>query len=146
MRLSDAIALGRTLANGITADLYIHSDTNCACAIGMAQLAGGLTSHDESWVVASWPWLLQDRIYTCPSCSSSTQEGGISAISHVMGHVIGTVRVSGTCDGFSHLEKDLTLDQLIDWVRSIEPPEVHTETEQAVAESEARAEVGETLC
>lgn len=133
MRLSDAIALGRTLANGITADIFIHSQSGCACAIGMAQLASGRDSHSEKWVFASWAWLNERKVWGCPSCDCQYYCDGIDAISHVMGHVKGTTEILTLVPAFGHCEENLSLDQLIDWVRSIEPPEIEQSEPQQVA-------------
>lgn len=106
MRLSDAIALGRTLVNpkecGRGAPGNKPED---GCALDMAVLAVG----GNNWHQATkyWPWLH----------NIDPEERGLPLSGNFYFSIIRQF------DRDVMLLKRMTLDQLIDWVRSIEPPE-----------------------
>lgn len=111
MRFSDAIALGRTMIQ--PCPLAVFGDRNNGCAQGMAIAAvggydrwtAGYTSRDF------WPWTIKHEEIPC-ACQSrgGYGENTLGVVAHLFDkHVFG--------------DKTWTLDQLIDWVRSIEPPE-----------------------
>jgi hypothetical protein len=131
MRLSDAIALGRTLLKP-KAYQTIHNGEGCALGMAMASL--GCRSHAEAQKKCSsttgWKWVRKD--VDVPPCSCDPEYDRILAfdlnhqayIAHLFNeHVCGA--------------EDWTLDQLIDWVRSVEP----AEPEPAIAESLNSTEV-----
>lgn len=121
MRLSDAIATGRCLVTDMK-----NNDLS-KCALGMACLASGIplfigNVSNYAAVMDAWPWL--SNVQKCPACK--LEIGGTQVIWHLF-----DVHVIFKQDGI------LTLDQLIDWVRSVEPAEeteadVQTEQPQAV--------------
>ena len=116
MRLSEAIALGRVTIEKPEAGNF------STCAMGMAANAVGMV-HDYKAVLQRWPWLWRDTL--CPvnwCCEEPT-----SAI-HSLTHQF---------DYFVMLTKSMTLDQLIDWVRSVEPSEVEA-TNQVDSEIDVR--------
>ena len=105
MRLSDAIALGRaTVAQMKAADFS-------AGPLGMAANACGINDK-YSGLEARWPWLRNSEL-ECPISSGRfwcRKQIALAAIYHVFDeHVM-----------YLH---DWTLDQLIDWIRSVEPQE-----------------------
>ena len=129
MLLSIAIATGRFMVNPKDNVLVTHREDE-GCALGMAGLAAGLSAWDmrtpefsfcgkkfkaeENYEVIEelWPWLCKQAPTTFPcGCQYPTDEYvKDDVIIHLFDlHVFG--------------EKDWTLDQLIDWVRSVEPQE-----------------------
>lgn len=119
MRLSEAIALGRVLLAPYRGYLLIPGARGCA--LGMACLGAGV--HIEAKIdtdqenvdalVTEWPWLINDCPHICPSCGQGGNVGDsyFYAISHIFDNHV------------ANLNPDLSLDQLIDWVRSVEPDE-----------------------
>lgn len=105
MKLSDAIALGRTLKSPRAYTLGIGEDGGCAIGMGLAAV-----DEHGSWpaVMTRWPWLTNQRELPC-GCNE-----GVGCSASAIVHVF----------DFHVYEKcDWTLDQLIDWVRSVEPAE-----------------------
>jgi hypothetical protein len=104
MRLSEAIALGR-----VTIDHPRAFDLE-GCAFGMALNAVGCPKFYEN-IHEQWPWVETEFKKNCPVCNRKLSSNLIRRmITHVFDyHVI--------------VEKDWNLEQLIDWVRSIEPEE-----------------------
>lgn len=105
MKLSEAILLGDSLRTR-SQHVYIDHTTNppCGCAIGGATLAMGMAGKRDHEVL--WPWLCE--CYTMkPRYNSYAEVIGFGAAD-----VLGFADVcSGTC----------TLEELADWVRSVEP-------------------------
>jgi hypothetical protein len=125
MRLSDAIALGRTILEPVAGTFNDHHGGGCA--IGMAYEAIGkdfLVSNVREW---NWVHTVRGKLpcsctRTC-NCELCVQDPAISCIVHLFDvHVMG--------------KGDWTLDQLIDWVRSVEPPEQVTEVKEEAHETE----------
>jgi len=129
MRLSDAIAVGRVLVKGFVSRTYF-GDGCTACAIGVAQLALGKKIHDDDFVFSQWEWLGKIIKWSCPSPGcwhENCKNYGIAAVGHVMRHV--------APDDLCH-EHNMTFDQLIDWVRSVEPAEINIEISDVATEAE----------
>jgi hypothetical protein len=129
MRLSQAIALGRTLCSPVPAT---QDDLNGGgCALGMGARALGLKFfHGYSLNEINYP-TLRNRVEMPCSCDLPRGDywygtlGG--AIAHFFNeHVFGA--------------KDWTLDQLIDWVRSVEPAEETPRPTDALAKEPVSAE------
>jgi hypothetical protein len=135
MRLSDAIALGRTLIGKTDPSSY------CGCALAMALMAIGKEpmvaaigddsfaemAHDN-WFEAAmteWPWLVTEGLEVPKYLPAYAYE-----------HYNAEYIIS---DLFWKVDEgEISLDQLIDWVRSVEPQE---ETER----SPEGTEITETL-
>ena len=120
MRLSTAIATGRVTIDKLTAmDLE-------GCVLGMAANAAGIP-REYGCIRREWPWL-REPAGVCPKCQLKTFAGDLlSIVYHLFdAHVI--------------RRKDLSLDELIDIVRSIEPAEPEQlSTDQAFCdETEAK--------
>ena len=109
MRLSDAIALGRTLVKPM-AGKPLSKDNDYGCTIGMALRAVGRAyncsqSDEQNWnwwpvyqqFLEEWPWTLSHPV----------------------------INMSDIFRRFDRevMQGTMTLDQLIDWVRSVEPEE-----------------------
>ncbi len=126
MRLSEEIRLGSLLVQEPTAwDVR-------ACAIGMANLSVGYVANGKydsnayGQILNRHRWT-GDSVFPCPlgcerkeaplSCS------GMSMVHHLFdGHV---------------MQAEMTIEQLVDWVRSVEPPdpsELLKEVDEAVGE------------
>lgn len=132
MKLSEAIMMGRHLVDRPRA---FNLST---CALGMALGADGYelredmgTCQDYQHIIQRWPWL-ETLIVKCPACSKECMRYG--AITHVF-------------DAHVMTNKTMTLEQLCDWVKSVEPAEIAAtandseETEElSSAEEEAQYE------
>ena len=108
MRLSDAIALGRlVMTPKIT--FFTHADRGCAL-----QMAIKAVGRDENWSGADsiWDWLNEKAERPC-RCGRPWVGQAQSQSQHIV-HIF---------DWHVMRDKTWTLDQLINWVRSIEPPE-----------------------
>jgi hypothetical protein len=103
MRLSDAIAVGRTLVSRCVAggSTSYRAKPGDGCVLDMAALAVGLRYWKDVGEV--WPWVLD------PDPANPTGDYREAIYSRFDCEVMG--------------EKSLTLDQLIDWIRSVEPNE-----------------------
>ena len=111
MRLSDAIAMGRMLAKPCPG-AYIRSGPE-ACALGMAALAAINLPHvriTSTEILAEWPWL---RIVLPIPCEC----GGETSVRYIIEHLFDDHVID------RHGCNVWTLDQLIDWIRSVEPAE-----------------------
>jgi hypothetical protein len=126
MRLSTAIALGRTVIEQTDP----HSFCGCALAMGLLGVGkepcvadlkqpfsikaaqASLVWRQTQCIV--WPWLNENRPF--PEGLLSTN--GVAASCELPA-------LNLVSDLFFAVErKKITLDQLIDWVRSVEPPEL----------------------
>lgn len=105
MRLSDAVAMGRTLRKPAPGDL---GNSEEGCAMGMALAACGKRPM-YGYIEILWPWATdQNDFRKCPVCNERYRN-----VSHMVQHCFD-----------SHVwTREMTLDQLIDWVRSVEPAE-----------------------
>lgn len=125
MKLSLAIATGRTVLTPYAG--YFLARGQRGCALGMAGIADGLALVEEGPRVAienykaietHWPWLKTEGP-KCPVCGNSSNHFYTDLIAHIFdAHVAG-------------IKSEWTLDQLIDWIRSVEPAEPATEEAQA---------------
>jgi hypothetical protein len=144
MRLSDAIALGRTIAKAVPEELSNHRGDE-ACALGMAGLACGLSGwelHNPEFtfcgakieadshydlIYERWPWLKNQTSSKFPcGCVVLGEELFDEVVMHLF-------------DVHIFNRKDWTLDQLIDWVRSVEPQEAPAEAESRTPAAPAMA-------
>jgi hypothetical protein len=103
MKLSEAIALGRTLVCRLTegGSTTLGALPGDGCVLDMAALAVG----NRSWVHCKeeWPWLKEFS----PGYGGDYESD-----------------IYTRFDFYVMRQKSMTLDQLIDWVRSVEPAEV----------------------
>jgi hypothetical protein len=128
MRLSDAIATGRVLLIP-TVHYLVTPDGSGGCALGMALRAMGETrktmikpsfkifdivvdegGEDYTLVSKYWPWT-DAKAKSIPCIETCQMEEG-DDMQDLIVHIFD-----------SHVGIDWTLDQLIDWVRSVEPEE-----------------------
>jgi hypothetical protein len=118
MKLSDAISLGRVLLKP-KAQFLVDGEGG-GCALGMGLIAIGFKVQDPRSIaepVEVWPWL--EEWVERPCCSHHPEQGG-DIITHIFDDHI--MRMS--------VDERWTLDQLIDWVRKVEPREEIPVTEQ----------------
>jgi|SRR5579859_2946818 len=128
MKLSTAIALGRVLLP----QSEWNGGSYCRCALAMGQMAIGRTFERRDECIAlrahytTWPWIQEQ--FTVPACllERALTFGLTSSGTEPAQRIISLL--------FILVEKnDITLDQLIDWVKSVEPQEqVEAVGEQAV--------------
>lgn len=103
MRLSEAILLGRVTVTPRSGQL-------ASCALGMAANARGIDA-DYQKINREWPWLAKRLVLPC-ECFCAGE--GMLQIAHLFdSHVMSP-----------YAKPTLTLEQLVDWVRSVEPAEV----------------------
>jgi len=137
MKLSDAMATGRVLLHA-RAGIFVAG--NSGCALGMAYKACGLTAQDKivgytmNDCFDAWPWTMQ--LPKTPPCGCDIGDYNLGqAITHLFDtHVMKPAEFK---------VEAWTLDQLIDWVRSVEPAEDAPGSDGALAATEAHVEVGE---
>jgi len=116
MRLSEAILLGSTLLRPVAGDLELPSDRG---ALGMAERAVG-----AGW--SYWPWLLTMRVATPCRCPFQPLPAAW-VVTHLFGcHVAEEFLDSFRNRGWVRSDERWTLEQLVDWVRSVEPAEAET--------------------
>lgn len=126
LQLSEAMMAGSVLVRPQAGNL--HTDNGGACAIGMAELACGkkttsfggyANDHFALWSMTEagklWPWLLTpivpEHINCCIWGGTLAKYPYAMLIAHLFDyHVMG------------FQEKQWSLEQLVDYVRSIEPP------------------------
>lgn len=116
MRLSNAVATGRTLI--IPTRGVILMDPDHGCALGMGLAGAGVpykkveAMHSEAACVrAQWPWLTDWFHLPCSCQMGKSANTAFNIIGHVFDcHIMGRA-------------PDWTLDQLIDWICSVEPAE-----------------------
>jgi len=140
MKLSNAIATGRVLLRA-RAGIFVAG--NSGCALGMAYKAIGLardkiTGYTMDDCYRAWPWTMQ--IVTKPLCDCAIGDHNIGqAITHLF-----DTHVMNPAEWPTEWKvKAWTLDQLIDWVRSVEPAEDAPGSDGALATTEAHVEVCE---
>ena len=111
MLFSDALLLGSTLLKPIP--YYRRKGSDMGCAVGMAETAIGLDSRIFG-AEDKWSWLntkLSVKLLPC-GCNIAKiyLEEYIGAIIHIFNEHV--------CE-----DKTWTLEQLVDWIRSVEPKE-----------------------
>lgn len=105
MRLSDAIATGRVLLKPVRSSLFSGEDYGCA--LGMALMSAG--TRNVIKLKSLWPILGESFEIPCLCFKVRTVPMDL-IVTHIF-------------DNHVFLREDWTLDQLIDWVRSVEPAE-----------------------
>ena len=116
MRLSQAILLGSTLLRPVAGDLELPGDCG---ALGMAERAVG-----AGW--SYWPWLLTMRLAAPCRCPFQPLPAAW-VVTHLFGcHVAEEFLDSFRNKGWVRSDDRWTLEQLVDWVRSVEPAEAET--------------------
>lgn len=136
MQVSEAMAMGRTLLEPMRG--FVLAAGGRGCALGMAGLAEGLPLKtytarygdvaNYGTIEKHWPWLITETP-ACPVCTH-VSDCYLDAIAHIFDmHV-------------ANCKPQWTLDQLIDWVRSVEPAEATpSPTEGANSLADARTEL-----
>jgi hypothetical protein len=114
MLLSHAVMTGSTLKK-LTSCFYL--DNECACLMGMGFVAAGLGSTSGNWsfekLYAQWPWLKEE-------VPDPRQPGHTTLPKFVINWWAVEVRL-----GLA------TLEQAVDWIRSVEPAEPQTKEQFA---------------
>lgn len=98
MRLSDAIGMGRTIQDGGDGWHF------CDCGLGMGMAAMGVVAQERTHrkAIDLWPWIWPKEM-------------------DIMDDNLPIHKISSMY--FSVARGERTLDELIDWVRSVEPAE-----------------------
>jgi hypothetical protein len=116
MRLSDAILLGSTAVEPAFGFECKSKSPPRGCALGMGLYAVGRFG---DWSDRVFPWLkrpLPQEKSLCRCCRREYSYG--RSIAHIF-------------DWHVHIDKTWTLEQLCDWVRSVEPEEAPEQAEVA---------------
>jgi len=121
MKLSEAAALGN-LALPMGHHGYCGFEKTSGCILEMAALAVGLSSWHSAH--AFWPWLL-DEVPNCPiaDCSIWHQRTNLDDRKNYFWLVIHLFDHHVTHSTESHCPTRWTFEQLLDWIRSVEPQE-----------------------
>jgi hypothetical protein len=138
MRLSDAIAMGRVLLKPVGGTTF-DADGKGGCAIGMALKARGFDTRGLVFnpLAEYWDWTTGwplGMMLPC-GCHSEGYNSG-NNVGMVIAHIFDFHVMGGAHPLW-------TLDQLIDWVRSIEPTEATPSPSAALVANDARTEVVE---
>lgn len=103
MKLSEAMMLGDLMRKRVNhIYLSVHPDGACGCAIGGATLAMGRTGNEDH--EALWPWLREKGPH-----------------GRLWDYVIGIGAADGNPSFTEVMRGHITFEQLVDYVRSIEP-------------------------
>ena len=113
MKLSDAILIGSAVVKPRPGKVYFR-DENSGCAIGMAVIGAGgkwiRRGLDSVEFLHWWPWVHNFAKRPCPCQSVRPMARVRSLIPHLFDqHVFG--------------QRDWTIEQLAQWIATIEPPE-----------------------
>ena len=122
MRLSEAVMLGAPLLDGgMTNSFYFHKrgDGTCVgCLIGAGLAAIGYVERysvsiilPEQEAERAWSWLGQIQKAQELPCGCTIEGNGFVVLTHFMKHVKG----AGS--------NKVSLEQAVDWIGQIEPPE-----------------------
>jgi len=153
MNLSDAILLGSLTTKPLAGKMHAHLDgVEYGCALGMAENAIG--EPGKGRVLARWPWL--QEIF-CYPCTCEPKGAGIDIVVHlfdyhVMGHCMWLTPTTPTV--VQKVEWDdsgcatvvsseylrprqaiWTLEEVVSWVRSMEPYETVPEMVQKIMDT-----------
>lgn len=116
MRLSEAILLGSMTARAIAYSR--HDDNGGACALGMAENARGCSGFDAA--ENAYPWLRHHAQAPCGHKGHRQLSGPLRVPYYVpignYSSVIAHIFNEHVCE-----DKTWTLEQLVDWIRSVEP-------------------------
>ncbi len=119
MKLSEAMALGRVLLKPKA--MFLTDGEGSGCALGMALTAIGVKIEKPSFIEEpekQWPWL--KKSCNCPCSCGGSYVSYTAAIAHVFDfHVMSKM-----------WNQQWTMDQLIDWIKSVEPKEPEKKKEQ----------------
>jgi len=136
MQLSDAMLLGSTQVKLIPGVL-VNKDFSAACGIGAAAIAVGASWEDASVDMLAkdsrttgseyiWGWLLHSEKFPCQCFSHRSSQSDIAKF--VISHIF---------DMHVFSRSDWTLEQLIAWIKTVEPAEnpeqLSTKTTEATA-------------
>jgi hypothetical protein len=142
MRLSEAIALGSLTMEKWKAG-YLDG-----CALGMAANAVGC-QRDYDRLVEKWPWIGgTQRMMLCPVSSCQHVGYGKNSDSVMNLPICTNVMACMIAHIFDYhvMKNDWKLEQLVDWVRSIEPAETNEQPEPAISPCEAKVDVKVESC
>jgi hypothetical protein len=118
VKLADAILLGSTILKPVPG-VILNGDATEGCALGMAYRAIGKTSF---WIVQDdflpeWQWALHKR--SVAPCGCPARAYGSTKVVWLITHVFNE-HVMG--------DETMSLEQLVDWVRSLEPESANLPT------------------
>jgi len=131
MNLSDAVVLGSTILNpmaGCFSSGPVGGKSTHGCALGMAIEATGIAKGFK-FLMDEWPWL--DKTIKLPcECTAWCQDilTGAGVIVHLFDcHVMQidcyVIQMFGSGDPSITSFSKWTFEQLVEWIRSVEPKE-----------------------
>lgn len=118
MKMSLAMALGRTMIKAL-AGTRSNGD-GYGCALGMAEAA---ISKTDTWSASEhvWPWILSPVGPLPCGCTGRVMGSGCNYESYDGSPVVSVKSIVHLFNYHVMTKKDWTLDQLIDWIASVEP-------------------------
>lgn len=126
MKLSEAIMLGSSLIRSVP---FIRDDGfGGGCAMGMAEVAAGMFSFK---LETKYPWM-QTQICLVP-CGHDIGAKYNRIPGYKTPHTP-TFIIAHLFNEHVHGDRSWTLEQLVDWVRSVEPDEEPEATTETIAE------------
>lgn len=121
LRLSEAILLGSTSVRPLAGHMIkFQNGETFGCALGMACTSAAVPFFKSQKIYDEWPWLRE--WFTLPCCCGSGGYFACSVIVHIF-----------DCHVMEVNKPHWTLEQLVDWVRSVEPPEPDQEQATGVS-------------
>ena len=129
MKISTAMALGRTMIMPL-AGVHLSTDQKMGCALGMVQIAAPSLWQDT--------FMRARRTFVTTPCTCEMGHGGGMAWCPILRANFLNETIIHLFNDHVMTRKDWTMDQLIDWVASVEPrdPEEavteHATTQEAV--------------
>ncbi len=129
MRLSEAILLGSLVVKPARGILLqpCFDDTERGCALGMAAKAENLAILDDNGldpIYDHWPWTFWEGP-TCPvnSCFCLRNNMAFKTVALFIAHIFDCHIRADNPLSLPTLYPEWTFEQLVDWVRSVEPAE-----------------------
>lgn len=121
MRLSEAILLGSVSVRPLAGHMIkFENGETFGCALGMACISAAVPVFKSKQIYDEWPWL--QAVFALPCCCGGDVFLASSVIVHIFDyHIMGSYHPYWT------------LEQLVDWVRSVEPPEPDQEQVSGVS-------------
>jgi hypothetical protein len=120
MRLSEAILLGSSIIKAKGGAIFYPDGSGCALGMGLA--ANGYTCNPfagDGDALHLWPWLKQATVLPC--CPTLLSEDGTTDVMSAIVHLF---------DFHVSEERDWTIEELCQWLASIEPPEPELQRSQ----------------
>ena len=126
MRMSDAIMLGSMMLKPFAG--CRDNGLGGGCALGMADVAAGGHYFCES----TYPWINNTKIGLPCGCTGTVMGGPGNYPYYSFGDELVSQAIIHLFNYHVMTKKDWTLEQLVDWVRSVDPKEEEEKVNETV--------------